>query len=63
MPVKTMNTATRRMQAALEDAQERSRALCRLLAWAAEEAQLLGHVGEAQELRGLNQRLASKAVG
>lgn len=63
MSAKTMNTASRRMQAALEDANERTRALCRLLGWAAEEAQLLGHVGEAQELRALNQRLASKAIG
>jgi hypothetical protein len=63
MTVKPMNTATRRMQAALEDASERSRALCRLLGWAAQEAQLLGHVDEAAELRALNQRLASKAIG
>ena len=63
MPVKTMNTASRRMQAALEDANERSRALCRLLGWAAEEAQLLGHAGEAQELRALNQRLAARVIG
>ena len=63
MLVKTTNTTSRRIRAHIEDANERSQALCRLLAWAAEEAQLLGHVGEAQELRALNQRLASKVIG
>lgn len=60
MSVKTMNTVTRKMQAALEDAGERSRALCRLLGWAAEEAQLLGHDEQAQALRGLSQQLEAK---
>lgn len=63
MTVKSWNTSTRKMQAALEDAGERTRALSRLLGWASEEAKLLGHGAEAQALRDLSQQIAVKSVG
>ena len=63
MKEKALNATARRMQLMLEDAGERTLALRRLLAWAAEEAQLLGHDGQAQSLRELSQQLASKGAG
>ena len=54
MKEKAINIMSRRLQAALEDATERSHALCRLLSWASEEAKLLGHSAEAQVMRDLS---------
>jgi hypothetical protein len=60
MGEKTTGVAAKRMQAMLEDAGERSRALSRLLGWASEEANLLGLSREADLIRQLSRELASK---
>lgn len=62
MASRQMGAAERKVRAVLEDAGERSRALSRLLGWASEEAQLLGHVAEAEKIRELSLLLAAKQL-